>query len=99
VALVLSFYRDQCERANALLASTPLSSRPRGRAYAEIADEVSDLRWIVLHMIEETARHAGHLDIAREDRRADGTRTALKTSVFCTRTPSRVGLMLPCLQR
>ena len=32
----------------------------------EIADEVSDLRWIVLHMIEETARHAGHLDIARE---------------------------------
>ena len=34
--------------------------------YGEIADEVSDLRWIVLHMIEETARHAGHLDIARE---------------------------------
>jgi len=66
VALVPSFYRDQCERANALLASTPLSSPPRRRAYAEIADEVSDLRWIVLHMIEETARHAGHLDIARE---------------------------------
>jgi hypothetical protein len=25
-----------------------------------------DVRWVVLHMIEETARHAGHLDIARE---------------------------------
>jgi Protein of unknown function (DUF664) len=65
-AVVFGFYRDQCERANAVLASAPLSSPPRGRAYGEIADEVSDLRWIVLHMIEETARHAGHLDIARE---------------------------------
>jgi hypothetical protein len=37
-----------------------------GRAYGEIADVVADLRWIVLHIIEETARHAGHLDIARE---------------------------------
>jgi len=27
---------------------------------------VTDLRFSVLHMIEETARHAGHLDIARE---------------------------------
>ena len=26
----------------------------------------TDVRWVVLHMIEETARHAGHLDIARE---------------------------------
>jgi Protein of unknown function (DUF664) len=25
-----------------------------------------NLRWIILHMIEETAQHAGHLDIARE---------------------------------
>jgi hypothetical protein len=25
-----------------------------------------NVRWVVLHMIEETARHAGHLDIARE---------------------------------
>jgi hypothetical protein len=64
--VVISFYRDQCKRANAMLASTPLSSPPRGKPFAAIADEVTDLRWIVLHMIEETARHAGHLDIARE---------------------------------
>jgi Protein of unknown function (DUF664) len=25
-----------------------------------------NLRWIILHMIEETAQHAGHLDTARE---------------------------------
>lgn len=24
------------------------------------------LRWIVLHLIEETARHAGHADLIRE---------------------------------
>jgi len=24
------------------------------------------LRWIILHMIGETARHVGHLDTARE---------------------------------
>jgi hypothetical protein len=28
--------------------------------------QTSDLRRIMLHMIEETARHAGHLDAARE---------------------------------
>jgi hypothetical protein len=25
-----------------------------------------DLRWILIHMIEETARHAGHADLLRE---------------------------------
>ncbi|WP_329455485.1 mycothiol transferase [Streptomyces sp. NBC_01497] len=30
------------------------------------------LRWVLLHMIEETARHAGHADIIRET--LDGTR-------------------------
>jgi hypothetical protein len=36
------------------------------------------LRWVLIHMIEETARHAGHMDILRElidgatgDHRAD----------------------------
>jgi hypothetical protein len=24
------------------------------------------MRWILLHMIEETARHAGHADLIRE---------------------------------
>ena len=64
--IVFAFYRDQIERANAALASTPLSARPLGRHNREGADEVADVRFIVLHMIEETARHAGHLDIARE---------------------------------
>ena len=65
-AQVFAFYRDQCRRSNAVLASRPLSSRPAGEHNTEMEDDVTDLRWIVLHMIEETARHAGHLDAARE---------------------------------
>jgi len=29
-------------------------------------DTARSLRWIVIHMIEETARHAGHADVLRE---------------------------------
>jgi len=38
----------------------------RGRHGKPGRDEPPNVRWVVLHMIEETARHAGHLDIARE---------------------------------
>ncbi|GLY78627.1 hypothetical protein Airi01_068940 [Actinoallomurus iriomotensis] len=65
-SVVFEFYRTQCERSNAILASMPLSTPPRGRHPDPLGKEITDLRRIVLHMIEETARHAGHLDIARE---------------------------------
>jgi uncharacterized damage-inducible protein DinB len=29
-------------------------------------DRTVSLRWVLVHMIEETARHAGHMDIVRE---------------------------------
>jgi hypothetical protein len=32
---------------------------------AWFGDTVS-MRWVLIHMIEETARHAGHMDIVRE---------------------------------
>ena len=35
--------------------------------------EPLDLRWVLLHLIEETAHHAGHADATRE--LIDGTRT------------------------
>jgi uncharacterized damage-inducible protein DinB len=65
-AQVFAFYRDQCQQSNAVLTSRPLGSPPAGKHGGETEDEVTDLRWIALHMIEETARHAGHLDAARE---------------------------------
>lgn len=65
-AQIIEYYRDQCARSNAVLAVTPLSARPRGSHGDPEMEEPTSVRWIVLHMIEETARHAGHLDIARE---------------------------------
>jgi hypothetical protein len=62
-AEVMAFYRDQCAESESVLAATALSARPRGRHGRY---EPPDVRWVVLHMIEETARHAGHLDLARE---------------------------------
>ena len=35
------------------------------------SDSGINVRWVLLHMIEETARHAGHADIIREA--IDGT--------------------------
>jgi len=65
-AEIIRFYRDQCASSDAVLTVTPLSAPPRGRHGGPGQDEPPDVRWVVLHMIEETARHAGHLDIARE---------------------------------
>ncbi len=64
---IVAFYRDQCRRSDEVLAVTALSAAPRGtHPNPEIADQVTSVRWIVLHMIEETAVHSGHLEIARE---------------------------------
>ncbi|RVX45526.1 uncharacterized protein DUF664 [Nonomuraea polychroma] len=65
-SVVFAFYRAQCERSNAFIAATPLSAPPKERHPGPLGDEITDLRGIILHMIEETARHAGHLDVARE---------------------------------
>ncbi len=61
---LVAWYHDQCERSREIVAATPdldtLEKRIReGRPRRS-------LRWILVHMIEETARHAGHMDIIRE---------------------------------
>jgi len=65
---VLQQYRDEIELSNAIIRATPLDAPPKWRD--EVWDEwgmnVPDLRWNLLHAIEETARHAGHLDATRE---------------------------------
>ena len=64
---VFDFYRDQCRTADTIIAAGALSAAPVGRHPGEpLASQTTDLRRIMLHMIEETARHAGHLDAARE---------------------------------
>jgi uncharacterized damage-inducible protein DinB len=57
-------YRVACDRSRAVVAGTSdldqLSVLPMrdGRTFS--------LRWVLLHLIEETARHAGHADLLRE---------------------------------
>jgi uncharacterized damage-inducible protein DinB len=66
VEALIARYEDRCARSREVAAKYDLDhvvSHP-------VLGEVS-LRWIVVHMIEETARHAGHADILREQ--IDGT--------------------------
>jgi hypothetical protein len=42
------------------------STIPRPHHDPEYTLQITDIRWIVLHVIEETATHSGHLEIARE---------------------------------
>ncbi len=65
VATILDLYRAQAARTREIVAAATLDDdarRPRTRPPGGI----QTLRWIVLHMIEETARHNGHADLMRE---------------------------------
>lgn len=63
---VLDLYRREIALADVVLRSTPLD-RPPARWPAWWPDwRLADLREIVLHVITETACHAGHLDAVRE---------------------------------
>ncbi|MGH3266556.1 MAG: DinB family protein [Trebonia sp.] len=60
---VLGYYREQCDRSDQILAGVGLADAPRGRHDHE---EIPNVRVVILHLIEETAAHSGHLEIARE---------------------------------
>ena len=53
-------YLAQCERTNEILRSVADLNQPCA------AEAGYSVRWVVLHLLEETARHAGHADITRE---------------------------------
>jgi hypothetical protein len=63
---IFSLYRDEIERSNAVIAASDLNAEPRQRDQWWGEWVVPDVRFIVLHVITETACHAGHLDAARE---------------------------------
>ena len=58
---MLEFYQSEAAISREIVAQAELddmAKRPPGIEHS--------LRWIMLHMIEETARHNGHADIMRE---------------------------------
>ncbi|MEU5277259.1 DinB family protein [Streptomyces asoensis] len=63
LAQVLDEYAAQAVHHRELVAGHDLGTRAR-RTTGD--GRHADLRWILLHLIEETARHNGHLDILRE---------------------------------
>jgi uncharacterized damage-inducible protein DinB len=63
----LAAYRERIEQSRAVVASMDLDTRC---ARPDLID--CNLRYVLFHMIQETARHAGHADIIRET--LDGTR-------------------------
>ncbi|MFF8743007.1 MULTISPECIES: DinB family protein [Streptomyces] len=60
---LLDEYAEQSARYRELVAANDLDKRSRGTIRNGLH---VDLRWILLHLTEETARHNGHLDILRE---------------------------------
>lgn len=63
MASLLDDYAAESARCDAVISAAPsLDAVAVGRPFS--------LRWIVLHLIEETARHLGHIDLLREQ--ADG---------------------------
>ncbi|MGH9170562.1 MAG: DUF664 domain-containing protein [Acidimicrobiales bacterium] len=65
-AKVLTYYQDQTRHTDEMLAVTALGSAPLGHHGTPEMDQPRTVREIVLHLIEETAAHSGHLEIARE---------------------------------
>jgi uncharacterized damage-inducible protein DinB len=65
VESVLAFYRAEVEEARRVAREAPSLDALSARE-TTFRDQVT-LRWIMVHMIEETARHAGHLDLMREE--------------------------------
>ncbi|MGW3039509.1 DinB family protein [Kitasatospora sp. NPDC001159] len=66
LADAVAAYRDAVARSNAVAAAAPDLDRPGVRSLRPDAAEGPSLRWVLVHMIEETGRHAGHADIIRE---------------------------------
>ncbi len=66
-AAVFDAYRQEIERANAIIAATPLDGPPTWWPVEQFGEyRLHTVREIVLHVMTETASHTGHLDAARE---------------------------------
>jgi Protein of unknown function (DUF664) len=63
---VFDLYRREIELANAVISATALDTPP-ARWPEEWGNwRLEDMRAVMLHVITETATHAGHLDAVRE---------------------------------
>jgi hypothetical protein len=77
---VIESYWHQAQRTENIVRTAPSLEAPclgdeggRGAAHVLLGfDQPVDLRWVLLHVLEETAHHVGHADSTRE--MLDGTK-------------------------
>jgi hypothetical protein len=60
LAAIVADYVEECERSRRAVAGSHLDDAARG------AGMEFTLRYAMIHIIQETARHCGHLDLLRE---------------------------------
>jgi hypothetical protein len=58
---IRALYEQECARSREIVAAASLDDLAKDQKRGD-----RTMRWIMVHMIEETARHAGHADILRE---------------------------------
>jgi uncharacterized damage-inducible protein DinB len=61
---LLAEYRATCDQLTDLVA--PLDLGTESKSTLDGRQGPVTLRWVLMHLIEETARHNGHIDILRE---------------------------------
>jgi hypothetical protein len=63
LAQLLDEFEQQCAVSNEIVAAHSLDDVGK---HPDFGAAAATLRWMLLHMVEETARHVGHLDTIRE---------------------------------
>ncbi|TCC20690.1 DinB family protein [Kribbella speibonae] len=63
LAQLLDEFEAQCAQSNEIVAAHSLDDVGK---HPDFKAAQATLRWMLLHMLEETARHVGHLDAIRE---------------------------------
>ena len=63
LATAVAAYRSTWTVVDGIVAAAP---GPDARCRADDGDPPVNLVWVLAHLVEETARHAGHADILRE---------------------------------
>lgn len=63
---IFALFQSEVAISRQIVARANLDDLARGTGEQQRGRQPQSLRWIMVHMIEETARHNGHADILRE---------------------------------
>ncbi|WP_295695105.1 DUF664 domain-containing protein, partial [Lapillicoccus sp.] len=66
----LARFEEEVAAADAVLEGTDLDAQASRPGTSTASSTASSMRWVLVHMVEEYARHNGHADLLRE--RIDG---------------------------